>query len=88
MSEPDEEPAWWGDAACAGADPALFFPTQGDNCGEAKAICATCPVTAECLEYAMAMGSAVEGVWGGTSARERRQIRRKRAVARGTRGRS
>lgn len=38
---------------------------------QAKAICATCPVRAECLAVAVAAGER-HGVWGGLTSDERR----------------
>lgn len=70
---------WRQRAACrllAPEDRWIFWPGRGD--GEtvvaAKAVCATCPVSADCLAYAIEAGEL--GVWGGTSTRERRQMRR------------
>ncbi|MSV47481.1 MAG: WhiB family transcriptional regulator, partial [Actinobacteria bacterium] len=37
----------------------------------------------DCLEYALANGEKF-GIWGGLSERERRRIRRQRALARAT----
>ena len=37
---------------------------------EAKALCAACPVRAECLEFALETGQ-VHGIWGGLTAQER-----------------
>jgi hypothetical protein len=37
---------------------------------EAKAVCRTCPVIQKCLDYALSAQEA-EGVWGGTTAKER-----------------
>jgi WhiB family redox-sensing transcriptional regulator len=34
--------------------PATFFPSDGVGVEVARAICATCPVRGECLEYALA----------------------------------
>ena len=69
-----QRPAWMARAACRGADPALFFPGLGATTTTARAICATCSVRQECLEYALAdpMNS---GVWAGLSERERRKLR-------------
>jgi hypothetical protein len=39
----------------------------------AKRICATCPVTAECLDYALRHGEKY-GVWGGLTPRARRRL--------------
>ena len=78
---------WRPDAACRGADPELFFPigTGGPalvQIDEAKQICRTCPVRAPCLAWALDHEVA-DGVWGGTTADERRTIRgRHQAVSR------
>lgn len=47
----------------------LFFPAPGDQetIEAAKAICATCPVAAQCA----AAGRGEEGIWGGLTAEER-----------------
>lgn len=52
----------------------LFFPQRGEGTEEAKAVCAGCPVKAECLAYALPHHDLV-GIWGGTSGRERREMR-------------
>jgi len=69
--DPEE---WMVDGACRGADPDIFFPGQGEATRPAKAICATCPIRAACLEYALDNGIA-HGIWGGKSERERRVMR-------------
>lgn len=70
---------WTAARACADINPTVFFPEQGDNLGvqAAKAICATCPVRIECLDYAV---DNVEqfGIWGGTTMRQRQRIRAQR----------
>lgn len=66
------------DAACAGMDPDVFFPERGGSQQPAKAMCAVCPVRAECLEYALTF-KIKHGTWGGMSERERRGLRRQRA---------
>lgn len=74
----DEENLSWHDhAACAGLDPDVFFPTSGrtDDARRAKAICAGCPVSEPCLDYANAH-AINHGIWGGKSERERRFMRR------------
>lgn len=75
------EEAWVAEAACLGADPEIFFPIRGDNhmLAKAKAICAVCPVKDDCREYALT-NFVKHGVWGGTSERERRRIRRARGL--------
>ena len=78
--EPD---TWFELAACHGANPDIFYPGHGDHAGivRAKAVCATCPVKTECLEYALT-NREVFGVWGGCSERQRRRMRSDRAALR------
>jgi len=80
MSAPDflnitSPPAWTVDALCAQVDPELFYPEAGAPNRDAKAVCAGCGVRAECLAYALAHRERF-GVWGGTTERERRRMRR------------
>ena len=65
---------------CREQPPDLFFPSDGVGVEVARRICATCPVKAPCLEYAME-NHIDHGVWGGTSERERRRIARRRRLA-------
>lgn len=69
--------SWHARAACRitpGVETWMFFPGRGDvaTVRAAKAVCATCPVTAECLDYALRLGEP--GIWGGTSENERRRM--------------
>lgn len=84
-----EQEPWIEDGACVGESPDLFFPHGAGQVdyAPAKAICATCPVRLQCLAYALRLHMD-DGIWGGTSPKERRQIRRKRAHQRGDRGRA
>jgi WhiB family transcriptional regulator, redox-sensing transcriptional regulator len=70
---------WRKQAACRGLDVEAFYPISEDeaDAAEAKAICAECPVRQACLEHALAHRER-EGVWGGTTERERRRIVRQR----------
>ena len=75
--------SWRDAAACRCVEPDLFFPigttgTAVHHIAAAKAVCGTCPVTNECLEFALETNQD-SGVWGGTSEEERRQLRRARA---------
>lgn len=65
---------WVRDAVCAQTDPEAFHPDKSGSVEPAKAVCAVCPVLAECRAYALEHNEQF-GVWGGLSARERRQIR-------------
>lgn len=77
---------WHADAACAEADPALFFAGDDESTQAAMELCAVCPVRRTCLEEALAVGE-MHGVWGGTTETERRRmIRARRREARRRRG--
>ena len=79
---------WRARAICRDSNPELFFPvgTTGlalDQIDAARSVCAECPVTRECLEFAIETNQE-SGVWGGATEEERRQIRR--GFAAGDRG--
>lgn len=74
---------WRTRAACRGAEHRVFFPSKfgGDSHGrEAKAICATCPVKAECADFALDNHERF-GIWGGLSEQNRKNLRRRRRPA-------
>ena len=81
---------WQERAACLGTYKSVdFFPTdwmrgKWDDSPErvareakAKAFCAQCPVTHECLTHALEQPERF-GVWGGMNTRERDEVRRRR----------
>lgn len=72
--------SWAQFAACKDMDINIFYVEQGAAVTEAKAICAGCPVREECLEYALSRKDH-EGVWGGTTRMQRREILRQRRKA-------
>ena len=57
-----DEP-WFDEAACKGMGDDNFILDRGKNANAGKRVCATCPVTAECFDYAQRTGSV--GIWGG-----------------------
>lgn len=86
--------SWQQDAACAcigirfdllglsafvPLDPNLFFPEDGhrQHAALAKRICARCDVESECLAYALDHFIR-DGVWGGTTLRQREPMWRAR----------
>ena len=71
--------AWQDFANCRGADVDIFFPDRGASTRGAKEIRAACQVRSECLDYAVTRGEKF-GIWGGLSERERRKIRKQRAL--------
>ena len=71
---------WRHDAACRDSDPELFFPIGNTGPAllqieQAKQVCRTCSVIADCLQWALDTGQEA-GVWGGASQDERRAMRR------------
>lgn len=77
-----DRPGWQTRGACRGMNPELWFP-EGEGrewVGEiavAQEICDSCPVRVECLNYALTEPS-MDGIWGGTTIRDRERIRRHR----------
>lgn len=68
------QPEWMTRADCLGTDPDVFFGGKTDAAA-ARRICRACPVREACREFAIADASLL-GVWGGTTERERRAIRK------------
>lgn len=74
-------PEWHQRAACRGEDTAQFFVARGESTAPAKALCATCPVQQECRDFALSLPlTDCHGVWGGTSQKERKRLRRRSAA--------
>lgn len=80
-----------GSPSCAQVDPELFFPQEVDlgtnkivavyrDASAAKEICYSCPLIADCLEYALK--SQEIGIWGGTTERQRDKMRKRRNYSR------
>lgn len=62
-------------------DPAVFFPTTPEQLADAQAVCATCPLTEQCLAGALALGTT-DGVWGGVLLERGTPVRVKRRPGR------
>lgn len=69
-----ETEEWKAEGACRDHDPDLFFPDRGEDTDTAKRICAGCTVRRECLTYALTTPRERNGIWGGTSGRERGKL--------------
>ncbi len=79
MGMDDEgELGWQTQALCAQTDPEAFFPEKGGSTRDAKKVCGSCAVRAECLAYALKNDERF-GIWGGMSERERRRLRKQGA---------
>ncbi|HLU45788.1 MAG TPA: WhiB family transcriptional regulator [Natronosporangium sp.] len=73
IREAGKDPAWRTRGACQSVDPETFFPAPSEPVDAAMALCRTCPVQGACLAWALQAGD-LHGVWGGTTARERRAM--------------
>jgi WhiB family redox-sensing transcriptional regulator len=67
-------PAFFSDANCKDADPTLFFAESNSKIAQAKEVCASCPIQQMCLDWAMQ--NAEDGVYGSTTPRERKKLRK------------
>ncbi len=72
---------WQLRAECRGMDASIFYHPDNERGrskrireASAKAVCAQCPVVAQCLEWALDVGEPY-GIWGGKSPAERHELR-------------
>lgn len=70
------EAHWQAQAACRRLDPDWWFSTQPQATAKARKTCRGCPVRQQCLSAALA-DPTLSGMWGGTTGRERRRMRRR-----------
>jgi WhiB family redox-sensing transcriptional regulator len=79
---------WMAQAACLTVNPEIFYPVPRDEANsremfEAIAVCVSCPVRAECLDFAYKNNERF-GIWGGLTpnarTRLKNQHRKKRAA--------
>ena len=78
MKRLGDGPHWRVAAACQFAEPDLFFPISASDRNSnqvdaAKAVCASCLVRRECLEFAVGT-QQMHGVWGGLTEEERYRV--------------
>jgi WhiB family redox-sensing transcriptional regulator len=71
---------WAVGAACRGSGTQNFYhpdaergPSKARREAKAKAVCATCPVITNCLEWALSAREPY-GIWGGTTVEDRERI--------------
>lgn len=85
----EQKSAWRTQAACRDVDPDLFFAPDGEHEGinrtrretRAKNICWECPVSGNCLNWALDNQIGL-GIWGGMNEAERASVRRRGSRAR------
>ncbi len=71
---------WHADGACQDLDTEMFFhpdnergPQRAEREAAAKAVCATCPVVAQCAAWALRTREPY-GIWGGLSESDREEV--------------
>lgn len=76
---------WQDGALCSGMDPNIFFNDEKSldkhYLGVVREICSNCAVSADCLQTALSNDDAF-GIWGGTTERERRRMKKRLPVQR------
>lgn len=73
VRERNIDSAWRTRGVCQNVDPETFFPAPSEPADAAIALCRSCSVQGPCLAWALQAGD-LHGVWGGTTARERRAM--------------
>jgi WhiB family redox-sensing transcriptional regulator len=78
---------WQQFSACRGSNTELFFPQDGEaqhvrmsRERSAKELCDVCPVARHCADYALVTNEQ-HGIWGGMTAQERRNHKRRVRLA-------
>lgn len=69
---------WQNKALCAEVGQEIFYLERGSNSGEARTVCARCPVRRPCLldalEHMDDYGPGTHGIWGSTSHDQREYL--------------
>ena len=71
LQYPDKDDSWRDQAHCLGQPMDVFF--NGRKTAKAKAICAGCPVSEPCLNFAI-RNDLVGGIYGGKTEDERKAL--------------
>lgn len=73
FAERRSDEKWRAQGVCRRHDPETFFPAPTEPPDRAIALCFSCDVQGTCLARALDTGDCY-GVWGATTARERRAM--------------
>lgn len=73
-------PLTFENANCAGTDPEAWWPESGPRweTDTPRRVCGNCVEVNDCLEWALHYEA--DGIWGGTTAADRKEIRRRRGI--------
>ena len=75
-SHPPADTDWLKSGHCLEFALGAFYTGRGESTYAAQAVCLECPVKTSCLEYALKHD--LEGIWGATTGRIRRRIKKRR----------
>lgn len=75
LPSPDDM-KWRSQSACIGSG-VDFFTMRAAAVREQKALCMTCPVLKDCLDFAI-RNNEQDGTWGGLTEKERKELYRDR----------
>jgi len=73
FAERSHDDSWRAQGVCRRHDPETFFPAPRETSDPALALCRGCVVQGPCLAWALDAGDC-HGIWGATTARERRAM--------------
>jgi WhiB family transcriptional regulator, redox-sensing transcriptional regulator len=79
LHKDDGDCSWKLEGACRLHPRVSFVARDAESVKQARAICAQCGVKLQCLAWALAHNDL--GVWGGTTASERRGLRARGRIA-------
>ncbi len=70
----------YGRCTAPDVDPEMFFSFYGARDDEAREVCRHCMVRGACLTEALRCGPGLQGVWAGTTQRERKKLLKARKL--------
>lgn len=73
---PMEYDHWREVGSCFGNEEVDFFSSTEAEAEDAVAMCSTCPVIEDCLDFALETNQP-DGIWGGLTTPERTSLRRR-----------
>ena len=75
---PTKDTSWMDSASCLGVDFERFFPGKGQRTDVVQKYCSQCPVSSECLSYALSNESGGGyhhyGIYGGLGPADRKRL--------------
>lgn len=69
---------WMQEGSCRNTTIFIVLADTKSEKEQSKKVCRDCTVKSECLDYALANNE--QGIWGGTTDKDRRNIKRQRSL--------